>query len=215
MQDKYIDIYCERTGPEYWSEPVNAVTNLSFIIAAFFLARLISRQAGGGGVDLLHLIICGLIFLIGIGSWLFHTHATPWALAADVFPIIIFILLYTWLALRRFAYAPVWVCIIGVLLILSIARVVPMLTGFQGGSYLAALAALIAIGGFLHFFRSHVAGISLLWAAVLFAVSLTLRTIDLPLCGYFGLGTHFMWHVMNALVLFVVGRAMVLHGKRY
>ena len=152
MQDKYIDIYCERTGPEYWSEPVNAVTNLSFIIAAFFLARLISRQAGGGGVDLLHLIVVWLIFLIGIGSWLFSHPCDPVsALAADVFPIIVFILLYTWLALRRFAYAPVWVCIIGVLLILSVARVVPMLTGFQGGSYLAALAALIAIGGFLHF----------------------------------------------------------------
>ena len=215
MRDDYIDIYCERTGPEYWSEPINAATNCSFLIAAFFLARLIRRRSGCGGADPIHLSFCVLIFLIGIGSWLFHTHATPWALAADVIPIIIFILLYTWSALRRFAFAPVWVCIIGVLLILVVARVVPMLTGFQGGSYLAALAALIAIGGFLHFFRSHVAGISLLWAAVLFAVSLTLRTIDLPLCGYFGLGTHFMWHIMNALVLFIVGRAMVLHGKRY
>ena len=29
-----IDGYCERTGPEYWSEPVNAVTNAAFLIAA-------------------------------------------------------------------------------------------------------------------------------------------------------------------------------------
>jgi len=29
-----FDGYCERTDLTYWSEPVNAVTNLAFIIAA-------------------------------------------------------------------------------------------------------------------------------------------------------------------------------------
>jgi hypothetical protein len=29
-----IDSYCERTGPDFWSEPFNALSNLSFIVAA-------------------------------------------------------------------------------------------------------------------------------------------------------------------------------------
>ena len=213
MQRDYIDIYCERTGPEYWSEPINAISNLSFVIAAVFLARVIRKQGGQGRSDSVPWVLCMLIFMIGVGSWLFHTHATVWALALDVIPIVLFILLYTWFALRRFASAPVWVCAVGVLTVLGVAMAVPALTDFEGGSYIAALLALLSIGGFLNFVRSHVAGKVLLLAAAMFFVSLTLRTMDLPLCGEFALGTHFVWHCFNAVVLFIVGRAMALYGR--
>ena len=29
-----VDLYCERTDPGYWSEPLNALSNASFILAA-------------------------------------------------------------------------------------------------------------------------------------------------------------------------------------
>ena len=29
-----IDAYCERLGPQFWAEPVNAATNGAFLIAA-------------------------------------------------------------------------------------------------------------------------------------------------------------------------------------
>ncbi len=29
-----VDIYCERTSAAFWAEPVNALSNLSFIAAA-------------------------------------------------------------------------------------------------------------------------------------------------------------------------------------
>ena len=32
-------------------------------------------------------------------------------------------------------------------------------------------------------------------------VSLTFRTLDLPLCGTLPFGTHFPWHVLNAVML--------------
>jgi hypothetical protein len=34
MIDVYMDVYCERTGPGLLAEPLNAVTNASFLIAA-------------------------------------------------------------------------------------------------------------------------------------------------------------------------------------
>tara|TARA_E500000331_G_scaffold159040_1_gene154198 strand:+ start:209 stop:493 length:285 start_codon:yes stop_codon:yes gene_type:complete len=92
--------------------------------------------------------------------------------------------------------------------------VVPPLTGFRGGSYIAALTALIAIGGFLSLVRQQPAGPALLFAAAVFAVSLTLRTIDDPFCDALPLGTHFIWHVLNGCVLFIVVRALVLFGRR-
>lgn len=214
MKGGYFDIYCERTGPEYWSEPANAITNFAFIISAIMIAFLVRQQIRQGNRDIASWVFCALIFAIGVGSWLFHTHATRWALLSDIIPIAIFILLYTWYALRRFAEAPAVVCGIGVLIVLGISRAVPELTGFQGGSYVAALLALVVIGGYLRFMKSHIAGTALLTAAAVFFVSLSLRTIDLPLCGWFPLGTHFAWHLLNAVVLFIVARAMMLYGRR-
>ena len=37
--------------------------------------------------------------------------------------------------------------------------------------------------------------------AGLLIVSLTFRTLDMPLCGHWPQGTHFVWHVMNGLML--------------
>ena len=56
-----------------------------------------------------------------------------------------------WYALRRFAAATVLVSGVGVVIVLAIAVTVPPLTGFRGGSYVAALVAMVAIGVFLHF----------------------------------------------------------------
>lgn len=214
MKQGYIDIYCERTGPEFWSEPVNAITNLAFIIAAFFLVRMILRAGPDVRRDAGVWILAGLVFVIGVGSSLFHTFATRWAMLSDVIPIALFILIYTWYAIRRFVGAPAWGAALGVAAVLGLAIAVPPLTGFRGGSYVAALTALIVIGGFLRLARVHPAGNALLAAAAVFAVSLTLRTIDEPLCALVPLGTHFLWHLLNGCVLFIVVRALVLFGRR-
>lgn len=213
MSEGFIDIYCERTGPEFWSEPVNAVTNAAFLLAAALLMR---RLARGEDVrtDVAGWSLAVLVLVIGIGSALFHTYAQRWAMLADVIPIAVFILAYTWCSLRRFGRLPAWAAGAGVAAVLGVALAVPALTGFRGGSYVAALTALVVIGGWLFAFRRHPAGRSLLAAAAVFAVSLTFRTMDGPVCDGFPLGTHFMWHLLNALVLYIVTRAMIAAGPR-
>ena len=99
-----INAYCERTDPTYWSEPVNAVTNLAFMIAAVLMWR---RSFGAGRV------LAAVLFLIGIGSWLFHTHATAWAAMADTLPIMVFALSRVFLANRDFWGWPVWASALG------------------------------------------------------------------------------------------------------
>ena len=37
--------------------------------------------------------------------------------------------------------------------------------------------------------------------AVLLIASLTFRTLDQPVCGALPFGTHFLWHVLNAVML--------------
>jgi hypothetical protein len=77
-----------------------------------------------------------------------------------------------------------------------------------------ALLAMLGVGGFLHFARRHPAGPRILAAAGLFAVSLAFRTADLPLCATLPSGTHFLWHILNAAVLYSLVRTMMRHGRR-
>jgi hypothetical protein len=52
-------------------------------------------------------------------------------------------------------------------------------------------------------------------AALLFPVSLTARTLDMPLCAATsGAGTHVLWHLMNALVLYLLLLSSIRHGGR-
>ena len=134
----------------------------------------------------------------------FHTHATRWALLSDVIPIAIFILLYTWYALRRFA-APRYWSVEPASSSFLIAAAVP-LTGFRGGSYVSALVAMVAIGG-LEFSRGHVAGSALSSRCGIFRLLRCGRWICLwPVPT----GDPFAWHVLNAAVLFIVARDGVI-----
>ena len=76
-----------------------------------------------------------------------------------------------------------------------------MVNGSQG--YFPALGALFVIG-WLN--RAGAAGRMLLIAGCVFAVSIALRIADLPLCGALPLGTHFLWHILNAAVIYLVLR---------
>jgi hypothetical protein len=82
--------------------------------------------------------------------------------------------------------------------------------------YLPALAALVIVGLSLSE-RRHKAAPWLLWAAAIFAVSITLRSLDFALCDKLvfegrKIGTHAAWHVLNALMLFLLLRASLEGG---
>ena len=202
-----VNIYCERTGPAFWAEPVNALTNVAFLIAAG-VAFAQWRQAGGR--DRLVLLLIVLVALIGLGSFAFHTFATPLAALADTLPIAVFIYLYLFLALRRILGLGFWPAILtlAAFIVLShgLPRIVPVRLAGGLAHYLPALCAMLAIGWLA---RGDRAGRQLLLIAGLFTVSLSLRTADVPLCETFPLGTHFIWHVLNAAVLYLLLRTAI------
>ena len=103
-----VDGYCERLGPGYWVEPLNAVTNAAFLIAAAVMWRRTEGIAIGR-------LLCVILAVIGVGSYLFHTHATRWAELADVLPILAFILTYVFAASRDFLGLRPWVAGVAVL----------------------------------------------------------------------------------------------------
>lgn len=198
---KQLDNYCERISPAYWAEPVNAVTNLAFIIAAVLVLLAWSRSEQRLGSVLFLGIWIGVI---GVGSYLFHTHATVWSLLSDTIPILIFILAYLFLAMRYFMALPLWASILITLAYIPITYgLAPMLSPLIGSSsgYVPALLAMFVVGSMM-LARDRRIALGLIWTAVLFLISLSFRTVDEPFCGTFPLGTHFMWHILNAVVLY-------------
>jgi hypothetical protein len=209
-----VDLYCERSSDAFWAEPLNALTNAAFPLAAF-AAWWLARRASVSNRTIGALI--AITFAIGIGSFLFHTLATAGAAILDVAPIALFMLLYLWLALRRFVGllrpATVAWLVLFLLLPVVLGRLLP--PGFLSGGigYLPALLAMLAVGAVLAARRYAAAGL-VLAAGGTFLVSLAFRTIDLPACGAWPEGTHFLWHVLNAVVLYLLLRAAILDRQR-
>ncbi|QVL52829.1 MAG: ceramidase domain-containing protein [Cyanobium sp. M30B3] len=196
-----LDLYCERLGPGLLAEPLNAITNGAFLVAAWRLANL---ARGDRGV----LALAALALAIGVGSGLFHTFATGWALAADVLPILLFQLLFLLLYLRRqvgLGAAPAAGLCLAFLLACLAGRGFPgMLNGSLAYAPTLAVLALLA----WHQLRQQHSEL-LLAATGLFSLSLLLRSVDNALCPLFPIGTHLFWHLLNAAVLVLSGRALL------
>ena len=210
----YIDIYCERTGPEFWSEPVNALTNLSFIIAAITIMAQIRKQ----GLFHVHFVVLAtLIAAIGTGSFLFHTKAVFWALLSDVIPILLFQLYYLfvysrWVLKTDFLKSFLWP--VALIILIGLNGVLfpgDLLNGSIG--YAPSLIVLAVVTA-LHLKKREPGGKFFLSACALFILSLTFRTIDEALCPYIPTGTHYLWHVINGLVLFLLVQSLVLYRKQ-
>jgi hypothetical protein len=216
--------YCERgLDPAFWAEPFNAISNVAFLVAAAIALGVFLQQPQGrrGSIEL---GLIGLVAVIGIGSFLFHTFATRWAMLADVIPITLFMIVFLGYALHRFVGLG-WIgSLAGLALFIGALFLAeswkcggrPCLNGSLG--YLPALAVMGLIGGWLGWRRHPAAGL-LLAGAALFAVSLTFRTLDRSICpmtvvaGARSLGTHFVWHLCNAALLLLLLLAAIRHGR--
>lgn len=209
-----LDGYCERVGPEYWSEPVNAITNAAFVLAAIFMWRR-SRAVP------LARALAVVLGLIGLGSYLFHTHAQVWAAIADVTPIAVFILLYL-VALNRAVWGLGFWSALGatVLFVPYAALTIPLwqpmpLYGTSAG-YMP-VPTLIFIYAALLWRKEPALARGLVTGAVILLMSLAARGLDMPLCRAFPLGTHFLWHILNGIMLgwmIEVYRRHALEGAR-
>lgn len=163
-----------------------------------------------------------MVFAIGVGSFLFHTMPNRWTVAADVLPIQLFAFGYFAFALRRFFGASKRVAAAGTLAFFGLAlglswagrSILPAMVAGSAG-YAAFLLGLIGIA--LAMPRDPVLRRPrrlLALAGSAFAVSLTMRSIDGPLCGALSLGTHWLWHLLNAVVLYTLLRAAALPAGR-
>ena len=199
-----ISCYCERAGnAEFWAEPLNAVSNISFFIAAYFAWRALQKSGiREGRWPIVFLIVATVA--VGTGSFLFHTLATVWAMFADVIPIGIIIFTFFILALRWFLHWPFAGALAGGLVVVVAMFSLP--PWFNGSMlYFPPILAVTLIGVVL-LIRGSPIGLTVFTGALVFYVSIFFRTIDrLPeVCGHITAGTHLLWHLLNGLGIFIL-----------
>lgn len=211
----YLDQYCERAGDAgLWAEPINVVSNIAFMIVAviaFITWARHPKTSIRNSMDIVILIV--VLFSIGIGSGAWHLFADSHTLLMDVIPIVIFMNIFLIAAAMRLLGLKWWgaVLLFGIFQLLNIASEVYLPRDFLNGTimYIPAYSILLCIVVWLK--KSHAIGSRLvLQALILWTVSLVFRTIDMEICSLLPIGTHFLWHLLNALVLYKLLGALIL-----
>jgi hypothetical protein len=200
--------YCERCGPGLFDEPINAISNVAFLIAAL-AAWWKGRQMQAHSAGLW--VLLGLSLCIGVGSALWHTFATPWAQVLDVVPLTLFQVAFLWLYGRYVASLPPTAVAALLLLYLGAGLWLREYKGWLNGVLLyAPTLVLVWVVGLHYYLIARPGRLVLLACAVVFCAALTCRTIDLLVCRRFPIGTHFLWHVLSGLTVYLTMRAWLV-----
>ena len=206
--EELLGLYRERAlSPEFWAEPLNALTNASFLIAAFFAWDLAGRRRAVTRTTIALLSLAGLI---GFGSFLFHTVPNHFTMWLDIVPIALFQILFLWLvsnemiALSRLASVAIVVGVVG-----SSFALFPLHEPLNGSLfYLPSLLAMLTIG-VVWARKSSREPYLLVGAACCFLLAVTARSLDHEVLWRFG--THFLWHVLNGVVVYMALRTWIVN----
>ena len=202
-----IGQYCERTTAGFWAEPANLLSNLAFAAAAWGLWRLrrgtpdAATRAGW---------FSGMAFAIAIASGLNHSVATPVARALDEGSIVLFQISALWRYARGVLRWRPSISALSVIALIGSSVAARILTTSFNGSvpYLPALLATFALG-IDHRRAGRRGPWRVLAGSGFIAIGLLFRTIDKVVCGSFPTGTHFLWHILAASVVYQFGRAVI------
>ena len=204
-----MDAYCERVGMGVFAEPLNAVSNVSFLLAAL-AAWVLAKRTGALSVGVRVLIAIGAS--VGIGSILWHTYPTMLTLILDSVPILIFIMWYIWLYARNvIGMRPLFAVASAAAFLLATFLALPF-SGVLHGAFVYTPGLIVTLVlGVLHArARRRAARFTLLAAAGVYLAALFFRTIDNEVCPVLPIGTHFLWHLLIGLVTYLAMRPLIL-----
>ena len=195
-----MDFYCERTNQQIFNEPVNAISNIFFIIVSLSLIKILRKNQS----NKIYYIQPILIFFIGIGSFLFHLKPNIITLYSDVIPIFLFSLSFIFLFNRdviNINYlnnALLFLLFFFLFLFITPKLNYEILNGSE--FYFANYFFLTMYTIWLYLKKSDFFQLLLL-GFIFFNLSILLRSLDNHICEYFSIGTHFLWHFLNAYLL--------------
>lgn len=201
---EHVDIYCERVGESFLAEPWNLFSNGFLVLAGVLIILRASRTIAPTMMK----SYGALVVLVGVCSFSFHGWATQGTMMLDVLSIALCVFFiigaygYRVLGYSWWQLALVYAGLISSTVLVSKFLDFEVLNGSQ--SYLGIWLTMLVLGAFD--LRSS-GRWTMLQALGLFSLSLLIRTADAPegaLCEAFPLGVHYLWHALNAWVLYQV-----------
>ncbi len=206
---KHNFYYCERNSLDFLAEPLNFATNFSFLFVSILL--LYDKNILDKRYSL-------LIFLIGIGSMLFHSIPNKLTGFLDIFFIIFFIYYYLVNLYKKLNNNTIFSNLYSIAFIFFCYLFGSFFYNtFLGSSafYFPILLHLYIL--FIYFFikkHQYVSYKKFIWIPLFFTISLILRSIDIKVCNIIPLGTHYIWHIFNAVVLYLLIKFIYLITNR-
>jgi hypothetical protein len=209
--------YCERTQSGFFAEPFNILSNISFIIAGLIcLKHYFSNKSDNAPQNIYLLTLILLLFLIGLGSTLWHVTAEPWAEYADAVPILCFIGLYILVFLRKIANLPCFLTIL-LFLVFQIINISVILYSpkyiLNGSLFYFPTLMIFIVFSFFTYKVNHPYQIHLRTSLILFVIAIIFRTYDAIACSLIPIGTHFIWHILVAFVLYHSTLFLIYNNK--
>lgn len=207
-------MYCERDTAGWFAEPLNTVSGLAFFISAWQAWRQLEGARLREQWDL-HLL-AGLIGLVGVASMLWHASGIGWLRWFDAAAVAAFVLAYWQVFLVRVSGLGWAGLVVGWLLTgAGLALFYLLLPRLLLGSTLvyAPLLLLLLAGIVMSMRVDRRLARDLFLASILFLLAMVVRAADLLLCEWVIVGTHWLWHLLTAGLLFVLVDGMIRHVR--
>lgn len=203
-----VDGYCERVVSGFGGEPFNTLTGLTFLVVGVVAFR---RAPGADDRN-----AAVAIALVGVASAVQHAFAVEMTVWADVAANLLYLVALGVLLLRRLAGAGALAA--GVAALVAVAAAyqgvqdvgLRQTLGLAADLFVMLTVVLFAAALMLRSARPVTAGRIALAAAVL-AAGLPFRFLDHALCDIWPLGTHGIWHLMNATSIALLLSALARH----
>lgn len=209
-----MSLYCERTEPGWFAEPLNTAAGLAYFVASWQAWKQLDRERWREQWDL-HLL-AALIALVGLASLFWHATGFRWLFWVDAAALTAFAAAYWSVFLvrvpriRRVGFAVAW--LLTGLGLVFFYRLTP---GAVPGSTLAyvPMLVLLFVALVLALRVDRRLARDLLFAGVIFGLALGVRSLDAVLCTWVVVGTHWLWHLLTAGLLFVLVDGILRHVR--
>lgn len=204
-----LPTYCERgSSMDFFAEPLNAISNIAFILVGFGIYNLL-RKNRIQRVEYKAVLV--LVILVGFGSFLWHATGTSYALILDVIPSALSFALITYIFLSKLIGNKLLALLL-VLLLLPLRFFISSFATTDNISSLirnlinATVFLVMIVLAFKKYGRIAFEGLGVLTVYIL---AITMRIIDGQVCSTFYVGTHFLWHILNALAVYLAVRFLI------
>lgn len=203
-----IPIYCERGNLEGLAEPLNAISNIAFILASFGIYKLLTKYRIQ---KIEYKVVLILILSIGVGSFLWHATRHSYTLLLDVVPVSLSFAAITYIFLAKLIGNKLLALLLALLLIpgrffISSFAPTDITSSLIRNLINATVFLVIIVWTFKKYGIVALEGFGIL---AVYLIAITMRSIDLQICPTFPVGTHFLWHIFNAFAVYLAVRFLI------